>query len=417
MLAQATARAHVAPVTHRRHDFRHGPARTRTGYDAGPMRRRTNPAEAVGVLLLLACSQLALMSIYNGRMTGIQAYAWFAAFAVFGITLLADLAMRIVLDQSRAVAIGIFCTLLASAFVMLVMVDGLDKYAQSGIIILVASRLPGITSERGAWLILAGIEVVWIVILYQQESLAAVFGSGSAIAAAMVYSVAFARQGMRERAAHAALALANAELRASRELLAENSRAAERLRISRDIHDALGHHLTALSIRLDIASRREGELAVQDIREAHAITRLMLSDVRDVVGTLRRDTSTDAVALIRPMCKNIGELSIQLDAPESALPIDAERAEALVRCVQEVITNTLKHARARNLWITLAPVEGGMTVRARDDGRGVQQLRPGTGLTGMRERFAQFGGEVSITTNAGSGFALQAFVPAASASA
>src|SRR4029450_7193839 len=124
--------------------------------------------------------------------------------------LLADLAMRIVLDQNRGTAIGIFCTLLASAFAMLLMVDRLDKYPQSGIFIRVASRLPTITSERGTWLVLAGIEIVWIVILYQQESLAAVFGSGSAIAAAMVYSTVFVRQGMRERAVHAALALANA---------------------------------------------------------------------------------------------------------------------------------------------------------------------------------------------------------------
>jgi signal transduction histidine kinase len=375
--------------------------------------RRTKPAEAVGVLLFLACSQLALMSINDGTMSGARAYAWLAAFTVFGVTLLADLAMRTVLDQSRAGAIGIFCTLLLSAFAMLVLVSGIAKYAQSGILILVAARLPRITSERGAWLMVGAIEIVWLVILYSQVSLAAALGGGAAIAAGLVYSVAFSQQEMRELATRTALALANAELRASRELLAENSRAAERLRISRDIHDALGHHLAALSIRLDVASRRAPELAVEDIREAHAITRLMLSDVRDVVGTLRREANTDAVALIRPMCGSIGDLSIHLDAPEDALPVDAARAEALVRCVQEVITNTLKHATARNLWITLTRVAGGMTIRARDDGRGTQQLQPGTGLTGMRERFVQLGGEVTITTSAGSGFALQAFVPTA----
>jgi signal transduction histidine kinase len=375
--------------------------------------RRTKPAEAVGVLLFLACSQLALMSINDGTMSGARAYAWLAAFTVFGVTLLADLAMRIVLDQSRAGAIGIFCTLLLSAFAMLVLVSGIAKYAQSGILILVAARLPRITSERGAWLMVGAIEIVWLVILYSQVSLAAALGGGAAIAAGLVYSVAFSQQEMRELATRTALALANAELRASRELLAENSRAAERLRISRDLHDALGHHLAALSIRLDVASRRAPELAIEDVREAHAITRLMLSDVRDVVGTLRREANTDAVALIRPMCGSIGDLSIHLDAPEDALPVDAARAEALVRCVQEVITNTLKHATARNLWITLTRVAGGMTIRARDDGRGTQQLQPGTGLTGMGERFIQLGGEVTITTSAGSGFALQAFVPTA----
>lgn len=377
--------------------------------------RRTKPAEAVSVLLALACSQLALMSIYDGTMSGARAYAWLAAFAIFGVTLLADLAMRIVLDQSRAAGVGIFCTLLVTTFVMLTTVSGLEKYAQSGILILVVSRLPMITSERGAWLIVAAIEIVWIAVLAWQESLMAVLGSGCAIGAAMVYAVTFAQHGQRERATSAALALANAELSASRELLAENSRAAERLRISRDIHDALGHHLAALSIQLDVASRRPPEQAMQDIREAHAITRLMLSDVRDVVGTLRREASTDAVALIRPMCRNLGELSVHLEVPEGALPVDAVRAEALVRCVQEVITNTLKHAKARNLWITLAAAPGGMSVRAWDDGRGTKELQPGTGLTGMRERFALFGGEVTVTSHAGSGFSLQAFVPTAPA--
>ena len=374
--------------------------------------RRTKPTDAVGVLLLLACSQPALMSIYQGTMTGFQAYAWLAAFALFGATFLADMAMRIVLDQRRAVAIGIFCVLLVCAFVMTIFVNGIAKYAASATLLLAVIRLPRVTSsERATWLIVAGIEIVWLVILSLQESWAAVLGSGAAIAAALVYSVAYSQQEQRERAARTALALANAELQANRELLAENSRATERLRISRDIHDALGHHLAALSIRLDIASRRPPELALQDIQEAHAITRLMLSDVRDVVGTLRRDACTDAIALIRPLCRDIGDLSIHLEAPDGALPVDAARAEALVRCVQEVITNTLKHATARNLWVTLASVTGGMTVRAWDDGRGTQQLQPGTGLTGMRERFAQFGGEVAIATNAGRGFALQAFVP------
>jgi signal transduction histidine kinase len=374
---------------------------------------RTKPTELASLLFWLACSQPALMSIYDGTISGAQAYAWLAAFTVFGGTLVADMVMRIVLEQSRTAAIAVLWVLLLSAFVMVVLISGLAKYAQSMTLLLVAVRLPRIASVRGAWLAVGAIEILWVIILFWQESPAAVLGSGSAVAAALVYSVTFSQQEMRERAMRTALAIANAELRASRELLAENSRAAERLRISRDIHDALGHHLAALSIQLDVASRRAPELAVQDIREAHAITRLMLSDVRDVVGTLRREACTDAVALIRPLCRNIGDLSIHLEVPEGALPVDAQRAEALVRCVQEVITNTLKHATARNLWITLTPVAGGMTVRAWDDGRGTQQLQPGTGLTGMRERFAQFGGEVAITTNVGSGFALQAFVPTA----
>jgi signal transduction histidine kinase len=130
-----------------------------------------------------------------------------------------------------------------------------------------------------------------------------------------------------------------------------------------------------------------------------------------VVGTLRREAHTDASALIRPLCRNIGDLSVHFQAPEGPLPVDSAQAETLVRCVQEVITNTLKHATARNLWIELISATRGISVRARDDGRGAPLLEPGTGLTGMRERFAQLGGEVAVTTLAGSGFEVTAFMP------
>jgi len=373
--------------------------------------RRIKPTELVSILFWLACSEPTLMMIYAGTIRGAQASAWIAAFTVFGAILIADVAMRITEERSRAAGVAVFVALTLSAFVMVMLSHGLAKYATAATLIVTAHRLPRIASERVTWLAVGVIDLILIVILLWQDSVGAAVGSGSAVAAGLVFAVTFSRQSLRERAARTALAIANAELRASRELLAENSRAAERLRISRDLHDTLGHHLAALSIQLDVASRRAPEPVAQDVHEAHAITRLLLSDVRDVVGTLRRDTDADAVALIRAMCRNIGDLAIHLEAPEGALPVDAAQAEALVRCVQEVITNTLKHAKAGNLWIQLARVDGGITVRASDDGRGAARVEAGTGLTGMRERFAQLGGEVDVTTTVGDGFAVRAFMP------
>ena len=378
---------------------------------------RIKPTELVSILFFLACSEPTLMMIHAGTIRGAQATAWLAAFAAFGALLIVDIAMRITEERNRAAGVAIFVGLVLSAFAMVMLSHGLAKYAAAATLIVTAHRLPRIASDRGTWLTVGVIALILVVILLWQDSVGAAVGSGSAVAAGLVFAVTFSRQSLRERAARTALAIANAELRASRELLAENSRAAERLRISRDLHDTLGHHLAALSIQLDVASRRAPEPVAQDIHEAHAITRLLLSDVRDVVGTLRRDTDTDAVALIRPMCRNIGDLAIHLEVPEGALPVDAAQAEALVRCVQEVITNTLKHAKAGNLWIQLAAVDGGIAIRARDDGRGAAQLRDGTGLTGMRERFAQLGGEVDVTTTAGNGFVVRAFMPASRAPA
>jgi signal transduction histidine kinase len=372
--------------------------------------RRPRPTDLASLLFWLACSVLTLMSIYSGTISGARAYAWIAAFTVFGATLLAEMVTPFAEERSRAVGARFF-VLVLSAFVMVVFAIGPAKYPTAALLMFTGFRLPMITSERRARIAVGAIALLLVIVLLVQDSMLAALCTGSAITAGLVFAVSFSEQALRERAARTALAIANAELRASRELLAENSRAAERLRISRDLHDALGHHLVALSIQLDVASRRAPELAHQDIHEAHSITRLLLSDVRDVVGTLRREAHTDAAALIRPLCRDIGDLSIHLEVPERALLVDAAQAEALVRCVQEVITNALKHATASSLWIQLAPIAGGITVRARDDGRGAPLLQPGTGLTGMRERFAQLGGEVAVTTKAGEGFAVHAFLP------
>jgi len=372
--------------------------------------RRLRPTDLASLLFWLACSVVTLLSIFSGTISGVRAYAWTAGFAMFGAALIAEMVTPVGEERSRAVGAR-FCVLVLSAFVMVIFAIGPAKYPTAALLIFAGFRLPMITSERRARMAVGAIALLLVIVLLLQDSVVAALCSGSAIAAGLVFAISFSEQALRERATRTALAIANAELRASRELLAENSRAAERLRISRDLHDALGHHLVALSIQLDVASRRAPELARQDIHEAHSITRLLLGDVRDMVGTLRREAHTDAAALIRPLCRDIGDLSIHLEAPEGVLLVDVAQAEALVRCVQEVITNTLKHATASNLWIELSPVPGGITVRARDDGRGAPLLQPGTGLTGMRERFAQLGGELAVTTKAGAGFAVHAFMP------
>ena len=90
---------------------------------------------------------------------------------------------------------------------------------------------------------------------------------------------------------------------------------------------------------------------------------------------------------------------------------DPLRAQVLLRCAQEMITNSVRHARARNLWISLVPDENGVAMIARDDGRGVEAVEAGNGLKGMAERLKQLGGELRIETSPGAGFALRAWVP------
>lgn len=77
----------------------------------------------------------------------------------------------------------------------------------------------------------------------------------------------------------------------------------------------------------------------------------------------------------------------------------------------EIVTNAIRHAHAANLWIELTRVNGALTLVARDDGRGTQQIRPGHGLTGMRERLEIVGGRLEIHSEPAQGFRVQASIP------
>ena len=204
----------------------------------------------------------------------------------------------------------------------------------------------------------------------------------------------------------------NAELRATRALLAESTRMSERLRISRELHDLLGHHLTALSLNLEVASHLVHDKAQEHVRQAQSLARLLLSDVREVVSQLRADDEIDLRKALDALIEGLPEPAVHIEmAPDFSVD-DPRRAQVLLRCAQEVITNTIRHARARNLWLAFeAAADGTLRVRARDDGQGADAVAPGNGLSGMRERLAQFGGGLAIDTGRGRGFSLEAWMP------
>jgi signal transduction histidine kinase len=214
-----------------------------------------------------------------------------------------------------------------------------------------------------------------------------------------------------ESRARCELAIANAELRANRDLMAESSRLGERLRIARELHDTLGHHLTALSLNLEVASHVATGKAAEHVDKAHALTRLLLAEVRDVVGPLREPSPLDVAGALRTLAAAIPTPAVHLDLRGDLAVDDPVVAQAVVRCVQEAMTNAIRHAAARNLWIEVARDQGELRVRARDDGRGVSGVRPGNGLRGMRERVEEVGGRLELESQSGHGFEVRARVP------
>ena len=204
----------------------------------------------------------------------------------------------------------------------------------------------------------------------------------------------------------------NAELRATRALLAESARINERTRISRELHDLLGHHLTALSLNLEVAGHLVQGKAQEHVNQAHTLARLLLSDVREAVSRLREDDAAiDMAATLRPLADNVAGLQIAMEMPQPFLLDDPERAHVLLRCTQEIITNAVRHAQAGELRLHYRYDGRLVRLQARDNGRGAEAPVAGNGLRGMRERLAAYGGRVDIDPRPGRGFAVDLRLP------
>ncbi|HVI57278.1 MAG TPA: histidine kinase [Luteimonas sp.] len=205
----------------------------------------------------------------------------------------------------------------------------------------------------------------------------------------------------------------NAELRATRALLAESARVNERTRISRELHDLLGHHLTALSLNLEVASHLTQGQAHEHVGQAHTLARLLLSDVREAVSQIRGDDAIDMAATLLPLADNVPGLRIDMAMPRPFLLDDPERAHVLLRCTQEIITNAVRHAHAQVLRLRYGWDGQAIRLQARDDGRGAEAPSAGNGLAGMRERLATYGGDLETETAPGQGFTLRLCLPLA----
>jgi signal transduction histidine kinase len=216
---------------------------------------------------------------------------------------------------------------------------------------------------------------------------------------------------LSEAAARTELARQSAELRATQELLAESSRLAERAHISRELHDLMGHHLAALSLNLEVASHVTEGKAKEHVGKARSLAKLLLADVRGVVSSMRQDGTLDLAGALGTLVEDVPKPRIHLTIPGDLGVDDIARAQVILRCIQEIVTNAVKHSDADNLWLELDRTPQGIQVRARDDGRGSPEVRAGHGLKGMRERLEALGGRLSVRSSPGEGFRLDVWVP------
>lgn len=204
----------------------------------------------------------------------------------------------------------------------------------------------------------------------------------------------------------------NAELRATRELEAETARLAERLNLSRELHDSSGHHLAALSVNLRLIRRMEhSPEADEKLEESLLLVQQLLTEVRGVVRDLRSVRALDLPSVLRTLIQGISGLQVHLSVEDGVAASDPLRAHTLFRCAQEILTNAMKHSSAQNVWLAISHSEKGFHLTARDDGRGAGQLSYGNGLRGMEERALEMGGQLDVQSREGQGFRIALFLP------
>lgn len=225
-----------------------------------------------------------------------------------------------------------------------------------------------------------------------------------------LFALVMVNSTIKEKNAREAANELNRDLMATQALLSEATKQAERVRIARNIHDLLGHHLTALTINLQVASRISQGQAQQKIEECHGLAKLLLSDVREAVSDIREKSNLQLEAALTTLIENVPEIEVSLDYDDNVLITDVNVANTILCCVQECLTNSLKHSNASQFQIQIKERNDMIQVSMQDNGKAVSEIKVGNGISGMRERVAELNGQLNFTSMA-NGFSMLIELP------
>ena len=225
----------------------------------------------------------------------------------------------------------------------------------------------------------------------------------------------------------ATLAARNDELERLRRVEADRAVALERTRIARELHDDVAHHLTALVVQAQAAERiasSRPEVAVASVAWIAETARSALTSMRRTVAVLRQGEEPASLSPT-PTLDDLGEivarveqagLHVKVDVDDAIPALEPEVHHAVVRVVQESLTNVLRHAGAKTAIVSLHSLEHGLAVTIEDDGAGPHPddvpHGAGHGIVGMRERSTTCGGHFGIDRSELGGWRVRAWFPA-----
>jgi signal transduction histidine kinase len=329
---------------------------------------------------------------------------WLVPFTLFGAAVLGAMALKL----RTSLLWTLLCVQVAAVVAMAIIVPwaGMSQF-----LVIIAWQVAMATRPVKAlsWVAFQTLAIIGTLAQALNPDLCWVIGKSFALQLLLVFTAQALR---REAETARALAQTNRELRSAQAIIANTVRDAERLRISRELHDAWGHELTALRLQLEIASHvTEPGRANDHVMQAKGLARDLLAKVRDVVAALREAERCDLNDALEALAQSVPTPAIHVDI-SPGVRVSPDQAHALIRCAQEAVTNAVKHAEASNLWLQVTPDGEGVRLVARNDGSARPTASsPGSGLLGMRERVEHLGGRLAVRTGGDFGFTVDAWLP------
>jgi two-component system sensor histidine kinase DesK len=271
--------------------------------------------------------------------------------------------------------------------------------AWAGLMIYLSAAIAVTLPERWVWPAVLAATAVCAGVVAADDLLSDVF-----ILPVMCVLTAFGLRGTRF------LVSVNAELVEARDELARSAVAEERLRFARDLHDLLGHSLSLIALKSELAGRlaeRDPERARQEMADVEAAARRALAEVRDAVSGYRQVSLAQGLAEARSALSAAG---ITLRGPARVGPLPGAVDAVLGWVVREATTNVLRHSGAGAVTVGLVVEGDEVVLTVADDGRGATGP-VGAGLAGLAERVEALGGRLETAPAGGRGFRLTAALP------
>ncbi|WP_124849723.1 sensor histidine kinase [Acidipila sp. EB88] len=204
-------------------------------------------------------------------------------------------------------------------------------------------------------------------------------------------------------------AAADARLRMAHDEIEQLAKTAERERIARDLHDVLGHTLSLISVKSELAGRllaTDPERTAQELADIQVTARRALAEVRHTVSGYK---AQGLPAELQQAVATLSAAGVAVTHVPASLPrLSAQQEASLALLLREAVTNIVRHAEARHSTILLEARSGCVELEIADDGRGMQGAE-GNGLRGMRERVRDLGGTIMLRS--GPGLSVRIIVP------